>query len=344
MDFDFSFEQQLIAKSVRGTLEELDPVMDRAPRGYTAAELARKLAELGIWGSGDPDEPALGFADAVAVAIEVGRSLPAGPVIEQLAASLVLTAAHRDIVDALSTGKLVTVAVNGRFVRGAGGLEGEVIVPFAGDACAILAPVSGKNDEWAIFRPDELVLSPVETTDITVDAFRAKPGAGSAGTPMVLNDGAGPEEVLALLAMAEVVGAAEIALEKTVGYIRERKQFGKPIGTNQAIKHIAADAAASVEIMKAAVEYAGWTFDQAGEAARDEMRVALLTARSFVGEHARLVLERCTQMYGGIAFTWDFGLHRYLRRILYRTATLIRPMDAREDIAARLLTGSDIAA
>jgi hypothetical protein len=132
----------------------------------------------------------------------------------------------------------------------------------------------------------------------------------------------------------------EICLERTVGYVRDRKQFGKPIGSNQAIKHMAADAALMVETMRAAVECAGWSFDQAsrgGSAELDEAAMAVLTARSFVGANARSVIERCIQMHGAIAFTWEYGLHRHLRRVLYRANTLVRPLQSRERIAALIL-------
>lgn len=337
MDFDFSFEQTLIAKSVRGTLEALPPVMDRAPYPYEASEIARKLADLGLFGAGDG--PALGFADAVAVAMEVGRALPAAPVVEQLAALFGLAATRSDLAEALGQGQIVTVAVSGAFALSPDGVSGRVLVPFANDAVAVLAPVAtATGPQWHVFALDRLALAPAETTDVTVAASFAT--ARGIDVATVLPAGAvALDDILILLVMAEVTGAAEIALEKSVAYARERKQFGKPVGSNQAVKHIAADAAVSVEIMKAAVEHAGWTCDQAaaGEAGADDVAMALAAARSFVGEHARLVVERATQMHGGIAFTWDFGLHRYLRRVLYRTNTLIRPLESRAFIAARVL-------
>lgn len=337
MDFDFSFEQQLIGKSVRSALAELPPVMNRAPYPYGATELTRTLAELGVWGTGDVEEPGLGFVDAVVVAMEVGRALPAAPVIEQLAASLVLPSAQTELARAIAAGAMTTVAVSGGFERRGEGLRGQIVVPFAAEAVAVLAPVSGR--EWGVFSSENLSLSPLESMDITADVFRAEALSAPSGVFIPGRGAVSLADVLELLAMAEIVGSAEIALEKTVDYVRERKQFGKPIGTNQAVKHLAADAASDVEIMKVGIEYAGWALDQAAndETQTEEARIALLTARSFVGEHARLVLERCVQMHGGIAFTWDFGLHRYLRRILYRTNTIIRPLESRDQIASLVL-------
>ncbi len=340
MDSDFSFEQQLIGQSVRAALEELPPIMNGAPFAYSAKELSAKLAGLGLFPSADAEERPFGFTDAVAMAIEIGRQLPAGPAIEQIAASLWLWSARRDLCTAMAEGQTVSVAVGGAFERHSGTLGGRVLVPFASEAQVILAPVDAEGDRtWLVLQPDDLTLSRAETTDITVDASWAElTGRGRAAVPLP-DQAISLNDVLALLAMAEMVGAADFAMQTTVNYVRERKQFGKPIGTNQAVKHMAADVASSLEIMKAAVEYAGWSLDQASQDASmtDQAHMALLTARSFVGEHARFVLERCIQMHGGIAFTWDYGLHRYLRRILYRTGTLVRTMDSREAIAAAML-------
>jgi hypothetical protein len=340
MDFDFSFEQQLIGQSVRAALEELPPIMNGAPFAYPAKELTAKLANLGLFPSADAEERPFGFTDAVAIGIEVGRQLPAGPAMEQIAASLWLWPARRDLCAAMGEGQTVSVAVSGAFERHNGKLGGRSLVPFASEAQAILAPVNvGGGRQWLALQPSDLTLSRAETTDITVDASWAElTGPGMEAMPLP-DQPVTLDEVLALLAMAEMVGAADFAMQMTVNYVRERKQFGKPIGTNQAVKHMAADVASSLEIMKAAIEYAGWSLDQMSQDASttDQARMALLTARSFVGEHARLVLERCIQMHGGIAFTWDYGLHRYLRRILYRTGTLVRTIDSREAIAAAML-------
>jgi len=65
--------------------------------------------------------------------------------------------------------------------------------------------------------------------------------------------------------------------------------------------------------------------------------MALLAARSFIGAHARTVIERCIQMHGAIAFTWDYGMHRHLRRVLYRENTLVHPLQSRDEIAALVL-------
>jgi hypothetical protein len=341
MDFDFSFEQQLLANSVRGMLEKLPPVTDPALRPYPAAHVMAKFAELGVFAEDETGMPALSFSDATVVAIEVGRQLPCGPVSEAIAAWLSANGMRPQLRVAFARGHHVTMAVSGELAGGEGHGAGRALVPFAAGAEAILAPFAGNTGrQWVILGPDSVTLDAATTSDITIDAQWVAAKSLPAPATALANQPIAPEDVLVLLAMAEMVGAAEICLERTVGYIRDRKQFGKPIGSNQAIKHMAADAALMVETMRAAVECAGWSFDQAsrgGSAELDEAAMAVLTARSFVGANARSVIERCIQMHGAIAFTWEYGLHRHLRRVLYRANTLVRPPQSRERIAALIL-------
>ena len=339
MDFDFSFEQQLLAESVRGMLEKLPPVTDPAVRPYPAADVMARFAELGIFAEDEAGMPALSFSDATAVAIEVGRQLPCGPVSEAMAAWLCADGMRAQLRAAFARSAHVTMAVTGELADGNGAAR--ALVPFAAGAGAILAPFAGNaGRQWVVLGADLVTLDVATTSDITVDAQWVALKNLPVSALALVNLPIEPDDGLALLAMAEMVGAAEICFERTVGYIRERKQFGKPIGSNQAIKHMAADAALNVQTMRAAIEYAGWSFDQAGRggaAELEEAAMALLSARSFVGESARTVIERCMQMHGAIAFTWDYGLHRHLRRVLYRANTLVRPLQSREKIAALVL-------
>lgn len=334
MDFDFSFEQKMIAESTQGILSGLPPVMDVAPYPYDPAEAVRQLGELGIFGSGEAGEPALAHADAVAAAMEIGRTLPAGPVLEQLAVSLLLEKGGYPNAARLAEGAVATMGISG----GLGEHDRKAFAPFADNADLLLIPdQDGASLDWHVWEKDALTLISAECIDIATEGFWVQKKPGAEGTRLAFNGVIQPAHVLQLLALAEMTGCAQFAFDTTVGYIRERKQFGCPIGTYQAVKHHAADAASHLEIMKAAVEYAAWSMDHADEHSEDAVLEALLTARSFVGEHARLVLELSIQMHGGIAFTWDHGIHRYLRRILYRAQTIAKPMESREAIAASLL-------
>jgi alkylation response protein AidB-like acyl-CoA dehydrogenase len=116
--------------------------------------------------------------------------------------------------------------------------------------------------------------------------------------------------VATVLQAAELVGAADHLLETTVQYAKDRVQFGRPIGSFQAVKHRLADLHIDVEAMRAATHYAalalGDDFPDAAE--------AVAVAGSYVADtHAELCGE-ALQLHGGIGFTWEHDLHLFIRR------------------------------
>ena len=128
MDFDFSFEQQQIADSVARMLDGFPQIADTPPYPYPAADLTGAAAETGVFAI---DEGAflLGHVDAVAVAIEIGRRLPAAPLVEMLAAGLGLSGTSADIADALAGGRVLGVAVDGQLTLENGTARGGCSCP-----------------------------------------------------------------------------------------------------------------------------------------------------------------------------------------------------------------------
>ncbi len=109
---------------------------------------------------------------------------------------------------------------------------------------------------------------------------------------------------------AEMVGGAEKCLEDSVRYAKERIQFGKPIGINQAIKHKCADMLFEVESAKSITYYAAW----AASEANDEAPLAAAMAKSYVSDAYRHVAAENIQIYGGVGFTWEYDCHLYFKR------------------------------
>jgi alkylation response protein AidB-like acyl-CoA dehydrogenase len=107
-----------------------------------------------------------------------------------------------------------------------------------------------------------------------------------------------------------MTGIAGQVMDTTVEYVKQRNQFGKPIGSFQAIKHKCADMAVSVDSCRSAAYYAAWTV--AGN--MPDRPKAVSIAKSFCGDMARFVCNEGIQLHGGMGFTWDLGLHHYLRR------------------------------
>lgn len=109
---------------------------------------------------------------------------------------------------------------------------------------------------------------------------------------------------------AELLGGAAAVMGQAVEYAKERKQFGQPIGSFQAVKHRCADMLVDVEGMRSAAYYAAWCL-----AADDPDRsVAASTAKSWCSDAALRVSTSALQVHGGIGFTWECDVHLYLKR------------------------------
>ena len=114
----------------------------------------------------------------------------------------------------------------------------------------------------------------------------------------------------ATLAGAEMLGAADRVLSMTVDYAKDRVQFGKPIGSFQAVKHMLADALVDVEGMRSTVYYAAWCA-AAGEPDRS---LAASMAKAWCSDASRRVMAAGLQVHGGIGFTWEHDMHLYVKR------------------------------
>ena len=109
---------------------------------------------------------------------------------------------------------------------------------------------------------------------------------------------------------AELLGLAQRALDLSVAYAGERMQFGRPIGSFQAVKHRCADMLVDVEGMRSATYWAAWCV-AAGDA---DASVAASTAKCWCSDAATRVLASALQVHGGIGFTWEHDIHLYLKR------------------------------
>jgi alkylation response protein AidB-like acyl-CoA dehydrogenase len=126
----------------------------------------------------------------------------------------------------------------------------------------------------------------------------------------------GPDEVAAHLDRgavfhaAEMLGGAEAVMRLAVDYAKEREQFGRPIGSFQAVKHRCADMLVDVEGMRSAVYHAAWAIG----ADDPDAAVAAATAKVWCSEAGLRVAESALQVHGGIGFTWESDVHLYLKR------------------------------
>ncbi len=138
-----------------------------------------------------------------------------------------------------------------------------------------------------------------------------EPGAAGCGIEQALD--------LARIALAsEAVGGAEYVLEMTTAYLRERVQFGRPIGSFQALKHRVADMMVEVEAAKSAAWYGACVADERPE----ELAEAAAIAKSYCCDAFFDCAANAIQLHGGIGFTWDHDAHLYFKRAR-ATATLL---------------------
>lgn len=137
----------------------------------------------------------------------------------------------------------------------------------------------------------------------------------------------------AALVAAQQLGIAAGATASAVAYAQERKQFDKPIGQFQAVKHLCSDMLTSVEVARAAVYYAGALLDDPsfGDAQR-----AVSAARLMASEAANLCGRNCVQIHGGMGYTWEMDAHLYLKRAWVLDMTLSPPEEHAEIMATSL--------
>jgi alkylation response protein AidB-like acyl-CoA dehydrogenase len=132
---------------------------------------------------------------------------------------------------------------------------------------------------------------------------------------------------------AEALGVAQRALDLGVEHAKARRQFGKPIGTYQAVSHQLADTYTDVELARSLVYWAAWCVAEEDEQAP----VAAAAAKAFAAEAAVKACERSIQVHGGIGFTWEHPLHRFYKRALWLEGFGTRPAALRLEIAEALL-------
>jgi len=138
--------------------------------------------------------------------------------------------------------------------------------------------------------------------------------------------------LLAALAL-EAVGIAQRALELGIEYVSEREQFGKKIGTYQAVSHPLADTYVETELARSLAYWAAWSVAEEDEGAA----VAVAAAKAQCAETAVTACERSIQVHGGIGFTWEHPLHRYYKRAQWLDAFGGHAAVQRAVVAAALL-------
>ena len=148
----------------------------------------------------------------------------------------------------------------------------------------------------------------------------------------LFDDSRPKEEQLAMLAL-EAVGIGKAVLDMAVEYAKQRVQFGKPIGTYQAVSHPLAQTYTDVELARSLAYWAAWCVAEEDERAP----LAAAAAKAFATEAAVAACERSIQAHGGIGFTWEHPLHRFYKRAIWLEGFGRRPAELRLEVADAVL-------
>lgn len=344
MDFEFTFEQQMIQDSARKTFEKHYPMEEVRKFGDSPAinrKFAKIVAEsgtIGILAKEEMDGLGLGAVDAIPVLMEAGRSLLPFPLLENIIGSKILADANVEIAKEIVSGdKIATIAwsglVEGQYNEQSNILSGRFeLVSFAGDVDCMVAPINGKL-YYMNLKNGDVTIERMNSMDLTYPAFRVSVSNYSLEGAEIVGDGL-YEKMMnlgALLISAEMVGAAEKAMLDSVEYSKVRIQFGQPIGTFQAVKHMAADCYVLLESARLATEYAAWAMDQ------NENDLSLSVAKGYTSDAAQKITQIAVQMQGGIGFTWENDTHFYLKRVLRSSQSLGNSYTHREAIASKII-------
>jgi alkylation response protein AidB-like acyl-CoA dehydrogenase len=289
-----SEERELLRETVAALVtKHADPAAVRAAmesdRGYDESLWRLLCEQVGAAALVIPEE--LGgaggeLADAATVLQELGRALVPSPLLGTTLAELALLAAPEP--DAETLGGLAEGSSIGALV-----LDADHVVN--GDiADVVVAADGGQLSRWTCF-----TAQPVDTMDPTRRLARVRPE----GTETIGAD-PGIADAAAILLAAEQIGAAERCLELTVEYTKSRVQFGRPIGSFQALKHRKADLYVAVAAAKAVVS----------DACDNPTATNAATARLAATETFQAVAAEGIQLHGGIAITWEHDMHLYFKR------------------------------
>jgi len=328
VDFDFSPEQYTLRDEARRFLEQQCPTSHVRefiddPSGWSR-DLWKQMADLGWMALPFPEEAGgLGqsFLDLVLLLGELGRAVAPVPFLSSVAQVGQVVLRHgsaeqraRYLPGIASGERIATLAIDQTTLSGSGvdasadgRLTGEHAYVLDAPAADLFVVAAG--DRWYVV--DEGV---VVTTKRGFDLTRTIGSVSFDGTAAEPLETAGLQpgmNICVAAACAEMVGTASKALDVTVQYTKEREQFGRPIGSFQAIKHKCAEMLADLEPSRSAAYYAGWAV--ATDAPDADLAVSV--AKSFGSEALARVAAESVQVHGGIAFTWEHDMHLYQKRI-----------------------------
>jgi alkylation response protein AidB-like acyl-CoA dehydrogenase len=320
MDFDLDSDQMALQDMVRRFCADRFPLdVARAAGAGLDIDRWRELAGLGAFSLTLPEESGgtgLGLADAAIVFEELGRALVPGPLVASFLAA--------GAIDGVADGQVVASLVErwpGRPLLVENLDTADIVLVLDDDG--VSAVDSGDLEARAVGDPLDPT-TPLALVPTLPDGRRLR----------------GPEAAHqwrrtgSLLTSALLLGVAGAASDLAVAYAKDRRQFGRTIGSFQAVKHILADTFARTEVARAAVYAAAVTADtpEVGDVER-----AVAAGRTLAGRAAHDNAKACVQVHGGIGFTWEADPHLFLKRSLLHDTQFGSVDEAADTVARRLV-------
>jgi len=369
MNFAFTEEQDELRRAVNRFLAEKSPETEvrrlmETDEGYDPAVWSQMADQLGLQSLHIPEEfggAGFSFVELIVVLEEMGAALLCSPYFASvvLAASALLTSdddsAKAEFLPGIASGETIaTLAItedSGRpdlasiSLRAEHGAEGWTLTGsknyvIDGHHAGLFLVPARTDQGLSLFAVDGAASGITRTQLPTMDQTRKQARVEFAGTParLIGVDGgaeAGLSKALDLIAVAlaaEQVGGAQRCLDMSVEYAKVRIQFGRPIGSFQAIKHKCADMLLEVESAKSAAYYAAW----AAADDSDELPVVASLAKSYCSEAYFHAAADNIQIHGGIGFTWEHPAHLYFKRAKSSELLFGDPTFHREQLATRI--------
>jgi len=369
MNFAFSEEQEELRNIVRQFLDAKSSeaaVREQmeTERGYDPTVWSQMAEQLGLQSLTIPEEyggQGYGYVELIVVLEEMGRSLLCAPYFSTvvLAANTILQAGDDDAKAALLPGiasgeTIATLAFtepNGRWDESGieatatddggtwkiSGTKSYVLDGHVADLIVVAARTGAGVSLFTVTGDAEgLTRTALSTMDQTRKQAKLELD-GVEATPLGA-DGAGWDTLSTVLDLAAVglaaeqVGGAQMCLDMAVEYAKVRVQFGRPIGSFQAIKHKCADMLLEVESAKSAAYYAGWCASEMN----DELPSVASLAKAYCSEAYFHAASENIQIHGGIGFTWEHPAHLYFKRAKSSELLFGDPTYHRELLAQRI--------
>ena len=310
MDFGLTDDQRDIERTAHDMLADRarpERMREHAEAGTTDDALWKELSELGWPGIAISEQhggQGLGPIELSILCEELGRTVAPVPFLPSvLTSTLIEHAGSSEQAERWLPG-----LASGDIKGALGVVEGDSAELVIGGAEAQVIVLVKDGHAASLVTPAEADVTPMSSIDSTRSAARVQAGE-DAGEALPGDVAAGVDRALVAIS-SELVGVCDRALSMTLDYVKERKQFGVPVGSFQAVSHRCTEMLLETQMARSTTAQAAWTAD----ADPDALAEAAAMAKAAASQAGRNVTASAIQMHGGIGFTWEADVHWLYKR------------------------------